>query len=192
MRNLAGQRFVSFSVNSPVNKGVVVYLDKDLVRAGRTDVNASHLRRLDVDWASLLLPFGQRWASLNLLFRRNEQITPQCVEIFRICWSRLHVSARTFAPTRLHALEKALIQMEVLALRVDRENQALRSSLLRFFLPVQATTASVPVQYERSSADLSRWLDPNQLGSSKLVRGPASCFTLRPLTTLESTKLKLN
>jgi transcriptional regulator with XRE-family HTH domain len=75
--NLAGQRFVSFSVNSPVNKGVVVVLDKDLARASRTDVHASQLRRLDVDWASLLLPFGQRWGSLKLFFRRIDQITPQ-------------------------------------------------------------------------------------------------------------------
>jgi transcriptional regulator with XRE-family HTH domain len=75
--NLAGQRFVSFSVNSPENKGVVVFLDKDLARASRTDVHASQLRRLDVDWASLLLPFGQRWASLKLLFKRTEQTTSQ-------------------------------------------------------------------------------------------------------------------
>jgi transcriptional regulator with XRE-family HTH domain len=77
VRNLSGQRFVSFSVNSPDNKGVVVFLDRDLARASRTDVHASELRRLDVDWASLLLPFGQRWESLKLLFKRPEQTTTQ-------------------------------------------------------------------------------------------------------------------
>jgi transcriptional regulator with XRE-family HTH domain len=77
VRNLAGQRFVSFSVNSPENKGVVVFLDEDLARARRTDVHATQLRRLDVDWASLLLPFGRRWDSLKLLIERIEQTTPQ-------------------------------------------------------------------------------------------------------------------
>jgi transcriptional regulator with XRE-family HTH domain len=77
VKNLAGQRFVYFSVNSPENKGVVVFLDKDLARASRTDVHASQLRGLNVDWASLLLPFGQRWASLKLLIERIEQTTPQ-------------------------------------------------------------------------------------------------------------------
>ena len=77
VRNLAGQRFVSFSVNSPENKGVVVFLDEDLARASRTDVHASQLRGLEVDWASLLLPFGRRWASLKLLFERIEQTTPK-------------------------------------------------------------------------------------------------------------------
>jgi transcriptional regulator with XRE-family HTH domain len=68
---VAGQRFVTFSVNSPVNKGVVVLLDKDLARASRTDVHTNQLRSLDVDWESLLLPFGQRWANLKLLFTRT-------------------------------------------------------------------------------------------------------------------------
>jgi len=77
VHNLGEQRYVSFSVNSPENKGVVVFLDKDLARASRTDVHASQLRGLEVDWASLLLPFGQRWASLKLLFERIEQTTPQ-------------------------------------------------------------------------------------------------------------------
>jgi transcriptional regulator with XRE-family HTH domain len=77
VKNLAGQRFVSFSVNSPENKGVVVFLDKDLARASRTDIHARQLRGLEVDWASLLLPFGQRWASLKLLIERIEQTTPQ-------------------------------------------------------------------------------------------------------------------
>jgi DNA-binding XRE family transcriptional regulator len=77
VKNFAGLRFVSFSLNSPVNKGVVVYLDKDMSRASRTDVHASRLRSLDVDWASLLLPFAQRWDSLKLLFKRIEQTTPQ-------------------------------------------------------------------------------------------------------------------
>ena len=77
VRDLAGQRIVSFSVNNPDNKGVVVFLDEDLARARRTDVHANQLRRLDVDWASLLLPFGQRWGSLNLLVKRTEQTTPR-------------------------------------------------------------------------------------------------------------------
>jgi hypothetical protein len=77
VENHAGQRYVSFSVNSPANKGVIVFLDKDLARASRTDVHATQLRRLDVDWASLLLPFGQRWDSLKLLFKRTEQISAQ-------------------------------------------------------------------------------------------------------------------
>ncbi|RZU28925.1 hypothetical protein BDD14_6510 [Edaphobacter modestus] len=75
VRDLAGQRIVSFSVNSPDNKGVVVFLDEDLARARRTDVHANQLRSLDVDWASLLLPFGQRWGSLKLLVKRTEQTT---------------------------------------------------------------------------------------------------------------------
>jgi transcriptional regulator with XRE-family HTH domain len=68
---VAGQRFVSFSVNSPSNKGVVVFLDQDLARASRTDVHTSQLRSLDVDWESLLLPFGRRWSRLELLFTRT-------------------------------------------------------------------------------------------------------------------------
>jgi len=68
---VAGQRFVSFSVNSPSNKGVVVFLDQDLARARRTDVHTSQLRSLDVDWESLLLPFGRRWSRLELLFTRT-------------------------------------------------------------------------------------------------------------------------
>ena len=68
VRDLAGQRIVSFSVNSSDNKGVVVFLDEDLARARRTDVHANQLRRLDVDWASLssflltsaVLQFGRR------------------------------------------------------------------------------------------------------------------------------------
>jgi hypothetical protein len=71
VRDLAGQRIVSFSANSPGNKGVVVFLDEDLARVRRIDVHASQLRRLDVDWASLLLPFGQRWGSLNLRVKRD-------------------------------------------------------------------------------------------------------------------------
>jgi hypothetical protein len=76
VRDLDGQRIVSFSVNGPDNKGVVVFLDKDLAGATRTDVHAGQLRRLNVDWVSLLLPFGQQWANLNLIFKRIEQKTP--------------------------------------------------------------------------------------------------------------------
>jgi len=71
VENFAGQRFVSFSVNSPVNKGVVVFLDKDLARASRTDVHTRQLRSLDVDWESLLLTFGRRWVNLKLRFTRT-------------------------------------------------------------------------------------------------------------------------
>jgi transcriptional regulator with XRE-family HTH domain len=71
VENCAGQRFVSFSVNSPVNKGVVVFLDKDLARASRTDVHTRQLRSLDVDWESLLLPFGRGWVNLKLRFTRT-------------------------------------------------------------------------------------------------------------------------
>jgi transcriptional regulator with XRE-family HTH domain len=49
----------------------VVLLDRDLARASRTDVHTNQLRSLDVDWESLLLPFGQRWANLKLLFTRT-------------------------------------------------------------------------------------------------------------------------
>jgi hypothetical protein len=70
VENLAGQRFVSLSPNSPVNKGLVVFLDKDLARASRIDIHASQLRRVNVDWASLLIPFGQRWTTLKLLVAR--------------------------------------------------------------------------------------------------------------------------
>jgi transcriptional regulator with XRE-family HTH domain len=70
VENLAGQRFVSLSPNSPVNKGVVVFLHKDLARASRIDIHARQLRRLNVDWASLLIPFGQRWTTLKLLVAR--------------------------------------------------------------------------------------------------------------------------
>jgi transcriptional regulator with XRE-family HTH domain len=68
---VAGQRFVTLSFNSPSNKGVVVFLDQDLARASRTDVHASQLRSLDVDWESLLLPLGQRWSRLELQFTRT-------------------------------------------------------------------------------------------------------------------------
>jgi transcriptional regulator with XRE-family HTH domain len=68
---VAGQRFVTFSFNSPSNKGVVVFLDQDLARASRTDVHASQLRSLDVDWESLLLPLGRRWSRLELQFTRT-------------------------------------------------------------------------------------------------------------------------
>lgn len=70
VRDLAGQRIVSFSVDGPDNKGVVVFLDEDLAGATRIYVHASQLRRLNVDWVTLLLPFGQRWSSLNLIFKR--------------------------------------------------------------------------------------------------------------------------
>lgn len=75
--NISEQRFVSFSVNHPDNKGVIVYLDPDHVRAHRTDVHSSQFRDLHVDWASLLLPFGQRWAKLKLIFRRSDQVPLQ-------------------------------------------------------------------------------------------------------------------
>jgi transcriptional regulator with XRE-family HTH domain len=74
VENLAGRRLVSFSVNSPVNKGVVVYLDENLARASRIDVHTRQLRRLNVDWASLLIPFGQRWANLRLLIARTPSL----------------------------------------------------------------------------------------------------------------------
>jgi len=76
VRDLDGQRIVSFSVNGPDNKGVVVFLDKDLAGATRINVHAGQLRRLNVDWVSLLLPFGQQWANLNLKFKRIGQKEP--------------------------------------------------------------------------------------------------------------------
>jgi hypothetical protein len=77
VRDLAGQRIVSFSGNSPSNKGVVIYLNKDFDGATRIDVHAGQLRGMDVDWVSLLLPFGTRWSSLNLTFKRIQQTLPQ-------------------------------------------------------------------------------------------------------------------
>jgi transcriptional regulator with XRE-family HTH domain len=74
--NISEQRVVSFSVNHPFNKGVIVYLDRDL-RAHRTDIHASQFRNLGVDWATLLLPFGRRWTKLTLIFGQSDRLSTQ-------------------------------------------------------------------------------------------------------------------
>jgi transcriptional regulator with XRE-family HTH domain len=73
--NISEQRIISFCINHPFNKGVVVYLDRDHLRAHRTDVHASQFRNLGVDWASLLLPFGRQWAKLTLIFSRSDRLS---------------------------------------------------------------------------------------------------------------------